>query len=199
MPSIEQSIKNHFSRVFQSSDWGLFKEVSDINLAEAAMLKKKSFKSVPQSQRLLIRNTRKRLLIGIGTELLLKAVYLKSGYSINKPLPAVRGIKPPFKLDEVEQAQLDPNETYTFAQLTDHLKHVFNRPLPTHVLDGLKIAKVFRNKEGHMVTRSHTFDPSSYRRIEAALTEIYEYAFSETLTVRFSFERGENGAWKITY
>ncbi len=197
MPSLEQSVKDQFAKVFASRDWRLFKEVAEINLAEAAMLKKSSFKMVAQNRQLLIRNTRKRLLIGIGAELLLKAVYLKSGYGINKPQDTALGIKLPFKLAQVAQGQLNPNDTFTLAQLTDQLKKVVQFPKPDFVLDGLRIAKVFRNKEGHVVTQSHKFDPSSYTAIESALVEIYACAFSENLTVRFSFAVGEKGAWRV--
>jgi hypothetical protein len=161
------------------------------------MLKKASFVEVAQNRQLLIRNARKRLLIGIGAELLLKAVYLKSGYCINKPQDTAVGLKPPFKLVGVEQAQLDPNDTFTLAQLTGQLKKVLQLPKPDFVLDGLRIAKVFRNKEGHVVTQLHRFDAASYRAIEAAFVEIYACAFGETLTVRFSFEVGEKGAWRV--
>lgn len=197
MPSLEQSVKDQFAKVFAARDWRLFKEVAEINLAEAAKLKKSSFKAVAQNRQLLIRNTRKRLLIGIGAELLLKAVYLKSGYGINRPLDTAVGPKLPFKLADVAQGQLDPNDTFSLAQLTDQLKKVIQLPRPDFVLDGLRIAKVFRNKEGHVVTQAHRFDPSSYRAIEAALVEIYACAFNEALTVWFSFAVGEKGAWRV--
>jgi len=59
-------VKSQFARVFASSDWRLFKEVAEINLAEATMLMKKSFPRVARRRQL-----------GIGTELLFKASYLK--------------------------------------------------------------------------------------------------------------------------
>lgn len=197
MPSLEQSVKDQFARVFASRDWRLFKEVAEINLAEAAMLKRSSFKGVPQNRQLLTRNARKRLLIGIGAELLVKAVYLKSGHGINRPRDAAAGPKLPFKLADAAQGQLDPNDTFTLAQLTDQLRKVVQLSKPDVVLDGLRIAKVFRNKEGHVVTRSHRFDPSSYRAIEASIVEIYACAFGEALTVRFSLAVGEEGAWRV--
>lgn len=195
--SLEQSVKDQFAKVFTSNDWGLFKEVAEINLAEAAMLKKSSFKGVEQKRQLLIRNTRKRLLIGIGSELLLKAVYLKTGHSINKPLSPGKDLNLPFKLAKDIQGQLNSNDTFTFNQLTDHLKNVLVLPNPDLVLNGLKIAKVFRNKEGHVVTSLHKYDPLSYRAIEAAFIEIYARAFDEKLTVRFSLEAGEKGVWCV--
>lgn len=196
MPSLEQSVKDQFAKVFTSRDWRLFKRVAEINLAEAALLKRSSFKAVAEDQQLLIRNTRKRLLIGIGAELLLKAVYLKTGYAINKPQSSIAGLNLPFKLTD-SQGQLDPNETFTLAQLTDQLKKVIQLPNPDVALNGLRIAKVFRNKEGHVVTRLHRYDPSSYRAIEAALVKIYARAFNEALHVRFCVAVGEKGAWHV--
>ena len=196
-PSTEQSVKEHFAKVFQCEDWSLFREVAEINLCEAAHLRKLAFPDVPRRRRLLIRNIRKRLLIGIGVELLLKAVYLKSGKGINKPLNKEAGLQLPFALEQVQVDQLDPNETYTLAQLIDCLPKVVNLQAKASVLNGLKVAKVFRNKEGHVVSQSHDYVAAEYRSIEQALVELYRDVFSETLTVRFSFTVGERGAWKI--
>jgi hypothetical protein len=198
-PSIEKSVKDQFAKVFSSGDWKLFKDVAEINLVEAATLKKSSFKTVKQSQQLLIRNIRKRLLIGIGAELLLKSIYLKSDYGINKPLSRDAGskLKLPFKLAEVAQDQLDPNDTFTLSQLIEQLSKVLHLPDTDILLDGLRIAKVFRNKEGHVVTKSHVFVPSNYRAIETALIEVYARAFDEKLTVHFSIADGEKDAWRV--
>lgn len=59
------------------------------------------------------------------------------------------------------------------------------------------VLPALRNKEGHVVTQAHQFDPASYRAIEAALVELYASVFHEHLTVRFSFERRERGAWRV--
>jgi hypothetical protein len=95
MPSLEQSVKSQFAKVFSSSDWPLFKEIAEVSLMEAAYLRKLDFKKVPDNRKLLVRNSRKRLLIGVGAELLLKAVNLKNGYCINKP-PRGSGLAFPF-------------------------------------------------------------------------------------------------------
>ncbi len=197
MPSLEQSVKDQFAKVFMTRDWRLFKDVAEANFAEAAAIRKSSFKTVAESRRLLVRNTRKRLLIGIGAELLVKAVYLKSGYGINKGKNKSSGIKPPFKLDHVDLSELNPNDTFTFAQLTEQLNKVVQFPKGSNALDGLRIAKVFRNKEGHVVTGSHRFDPSNYRTIESTLVDIYACAFNEILTVRFSVANREKGQWSV--
>ena len=84
MPSIEESIKEQFSKIFLLSDCPLFKCVAEVNIEEAVHLKKSDMR-VEEPWRLLARNARKRLLIGVGVELILKAVYLKNGYCINVP------------------------------------------------------------------------------------------------------------------
>lgn len=198
MASVEQTAKEHFAKVFVKDDWTLFKEMADINFAEAATLTKSTFRKIPEQRRLLVRNVRKRLLIGIGTELLIKAAYLKSGYAINKLQDSASGPKCPYRLADVEPQQLNPYDTFTLAQLTDQLRKVLPLSSPTSVLEGLRVAKVFRNKEGHVVTRTHRFDPSSYQAIERALVEIYSCAFGEDLSVRFAVAHGERGTWRVS-
>ena len=72
-------VEQQFERQFACTDWKLFKHMADANLSEAAQLKKKDMRRSAVSS-LLARNVRKRLLIGIGVELLLKAAFLKAGY-----------------------------------------------------------------------------------------------------------------------
>jgi hypothetical protein len=195
MSSIEQSIKAGYAKLFSASDWSLFKEFADSYLREAAYLKKKDL-GVAEKLKLLARNSRKRMLIGIGTELLLKAAYLKNGYAINKPA-AKSTLVFPFTLKSVATAKVKLTETETFMlnDLIEHFHQVIQLPHPGVVRKGLRIAKVFRNKEGHVVTSAHTFDQSNYRDIEASLTLIYRVAFGQTLTVRFSVAPNEKAAW----
>ncbi|HYV03158.1 MAG TPA: hypothetical protein VFB82_01145 [Blastocatellia bacterium] len=165
-------------------------------MSEAAFLKKSAFK-VAVDKKLLVRNSRKRLLIGVGTELLLKAVFLKAGYCINKPEDDEATLKLPFTPALARGVPLNASRTYTFDSLIGQLKKIVNLQNPALVLGGLRIAKVFRNKEGHVVTSKHNFDPSSYRAIERALIELYADAFDEKLKVRFSFAPKEKGAWQV--
>lgn len=197
MATIEQSIKEQFSKIFTSKDWQLFKEIAEINLKEAVFLKKSDFKLVAEPKRLLIRNIRKRLLIGIGVELLLKAIYLKSGFAINRPLAPSADLKLPFKLENLDLTRLNANDTFTLAILVDQLKTVVPTPNAEAMLNGFRIAKVFRNKEGHVVTKAHKYDSKNFREIEKALVEFYAQAFGETLIIRFSFAVGEHGIWRI--
>ena len=73
MPTVEQTVKADFARVFVQADWDLFKAMAEFHLERAARLKKTDMKYVPRRWRLLARNAQKRLFIGIGTKLLLKA------------------------------------------------------------------------------------------------------------------------------
>jgi len=200
-PSLEQSVKDQFATVFTAPDWKFFKEMAEYSFSEAAILKKLDFKGVPAHRRLLVRNSRKRLLIGIGAELLLKAIYLKGGYCINKlhKPPKDCGLKIPFKPAEAVAAglTLDAADTLTLNELIASLKNVVTLQKSTVVTDGLRIAKVFRNKEGHVVTSVHAFDPASYRAIEKALISLYEDAFHECLSVRFSIAN-ERAVWETT-
>src|SRR3989304_10460812 len=82
MSSIEQEVKQQFARVFTRQDWSLFKRMADYYLRSAVFLRTWDVKP-PKDLKLLARNCQKRLFIGIGTELLLKAIYLKHGFSIN--------------------------------------------------------------------------------------------------------------------
>lgn len=196
MPSLESSVKSQFARIFRKSDWPFFKEMAEFSFSEAAFLKKDDFKKLPRNRRLLVRNSRKRLLIGIGTELLLKALYLKAGYSINQPKDGAKAkLTFPFRHAAAAGVTLDDANTYMLDILIKKIREIV-KPSDPEVTDGLNIAKVFRNKEGHVVTPTHQFAPESFRAIERALVELYEIGFEERLRVRFSFAPNEKAAWK---
>jgi hypothetical protein len=194
--SIEKSTKSQFERTFAQQDWKLFKEMADALLADAAFLKKSSFTRVRDELKLLARNSRKRLLIGIGVELLLKSVYLNRGYCINKPQDPKSAPKFPFTIAVANGVQLKKDDTYLLGELIPQLKKVVTLREPGVVTDGLNVAKVFRNKEGHVVTPSHQFVPDSYRLIEKSLSSLYADAFAERLTVRFALAPNETAVWK---
>lgn len=197
VPSIEQSVKAQYAKVFRSPDWELFKHMADTLFHEAAFIRTSDMRFAT-SERLLARNARKRLLIGVGTELLLKAIYLKKGFGINKTLNGVTAPAFPFALCDADTDSLDCTDTFTLAKLIDHLSRVLTLTDKEIVLKGLRIAKVFRNKEGHVVVASHKFDATNYRDIEAALVLLYVQAFGEVLTARFSLAPNEAAAWRIS-
>jgi hypothetical protein len=197
MPSPEQIVKDQFARIFESADWPLFKEVAEANLLEAAKLKRAAFPHVRPKLRLLVRNARKRLLIGVGIELLLKSIYLKQGYAINQPKKGVLGLELPFRLTDAQGDDLDPNQTYTLAPLIDKLGTIVTLRGAKTIDEGLRIAKVFRNKEGHMVTAAHKFEPESYKTIAQSLVRIYDEVFGQKLVLNFSLAPNENGVWRV--
>lgn len=197
MLTVEQSVKAQFAKVFQTSDWQLFKRIGEANIREAAYVKKSDM-HVESSLRLLARNCRKRLLVGVGVELLLKAVYLKTGYCINKPRDSRKALTFPFRHTDAVGTTLVDDQTFELNELIQHLPKVVQMHDQAVTLKGLRIAKVFRNKEGHGVTRRHAFDASNYRDMETSLIELYRDAFSERLSVRFSLAPSESALWRIS-
>jgi len=196
MASIEQSIKSQFAKVFVASDWCLFKKIAESNLREAAGLLKRDM-PIETSLRLLARNARKRLLIGIGVELLLKAVYLKQGYMINKP-PSGSELKFPFSAQDAAEERLIPDQTFMLNDLVEKLPKILVMLDGKQTLKGLKIAKVFRNKEGHVITTAHIFDAANYTDIAASLSALYRDAFREKLSVRFAIAQKEKAVWRVS-
>lgn len=195
MTSIENEVRSQFKRVFCQSDWRLFKSMAESLLKDAATLKKDDMR-IEEPLKLLARNSRKRLLIGIGVELLLKAVYLKQGFVINKRR---QGTQQLLRFDQATAESLDDSNTFTLNFLIQHLRSdkVVQLDDKDSTLKGLRIAKVFRNKETHMVTPRHTFDESNYEDIATSLCSLYRDAFSEELSVRFSLAPNERGYWRV--
>ena len=142
---------------------------------------------------LLARNVRKRLLLGLGTELLLKAAFLNAGYAIN-----LRAGKPPFpvKFGDIADAELKP-KTASLDDCIKNLAKVLPRQDLQEAKEGLMIARAFRNKEAHSVLAAHRFDPETYRIIEAALKAVYRGAFGEALSVTIAMTKDDRAAWRI--
>lgn len=198
MPTVEQEMKQQFARLFVAQDADLFKRMADYYFRSAAFLRTSDI-DIAQDLKLLARNCQKRLFIGIGTELLLKAIYLRSGFSINRIKDDQPGAPAfPFTFDQVAGFTQAPDRTYMLDQLIEKLYLVPTVAGVRGITRGLKIAKVFRNKEGHGVLRTHTFDPTNYRDIEKALVALYHSAFGQTLDLRFSVADGEKSAWSLS-
>jgi hypothetical protein len=197
MPSVEQRVKAEFAKLFRTRDWCLFKKIGEANLREAAYLKKSDMAVEPKLQ-LLARNCRKRLLIGVGVELLLKAIYLKRGWRINKPQGEAKAPKFPFKTLGADATNLAKDNTFGLNELIQQLPKVLQMQDKTATLKGLMIARVFRSKVGHVVTAHHGFEPSNYRDVETSLVNLYRDAFAENLSVRFSLKPGEPANWRVS-
>ncbi len=197
MTNIERLVKAQYECIIECNDWTAFLRVAEYYLATAAKLKIPDINT--ESNRLLIRNIQKRLFIGIGCELLLKAFYLKNGYGINKPKRGKTGEGKwqLYKLNEVNRNCLKPDDTFSMNFLLDHLKNGPHlRGLPT-IERGFRIAKVFRNKEGHVAVFKHEFDAANYSDIESALELFYREAFSKKLEIQFSMEPHEPDKFEV--
>jgi hypothetical protein len=191
--SYEARVKEQYARYFAPDDAAAFKTIAEYYLRQASKLKKKDIQA--EDFRLPIRDMQKRLFIGLGCELLMKAYFLRNGYCINKPVsPGVA--RPPHRLEEINPAEFRAEETFTFNELLDQLPKIIIFKDHRQIMRGFKIAKVFRNMEGHAAVYGQKFDPQHYRDIEAGLTSFYYEAFSEAMKIRFSFQADEKSSFK---
>ena len=180
MKTTEQEIKAQYAKVFTKKDWRTFKNVADWYFRKSAILKKKHIDS-EKKYKLLIRNIQKRLYLGIGTELLIKACYLKSGLAINKPIDPKKYNSVVIQLDIVDVKELEATNTFTLDPLLINLNGIFKFDDWNSIERGLKILKVFRNKEGHVAVNSHEYKKENYVDIEQSIIAIYKKVFDETL------------------
>ena len=196
----ERSIKDQYAKLFERSDWSVFKKSADYYMETAAKILTEDITYGEDYLKLLRRNVQKRLFVGIACELLLKAFYLKNGYCINKLKQGstIKG-KYPFKIEQIIKEEFKDDDTLSFKQLIDKMYTINDFGDKKDVIDkGLRIAKVFRNKEGHVVVLWHDYDPQNYRDIEASLIAFYKKTFSENLSLRFSVGDGEKALFNIT-
>ena len=195
--SIEQDVKSRFSAWFSEEDWKRFKAVSELYYQRAVYLMKDDINffisTSNKDSRLLARNIQKRLDIGIATELLIKSYYLKDGYMINLVKEKNKNMRnfPFLQTEDKEKFQI--NNTFTLNDLIENLGKTKEFKEIDIIKEGFRIAKVFRNKEGHVVTKNHLYESTDYDKIENALVAFYKEAFLEELSIRFSFEHGEDG------
>ena len=196
--SLEQEIKNQYSKIFSAElkDWTPFKQMADYYLKTSAHLLTDNIDS-PEPLKLWLRNVQKRLSIGIATELILKAIYLKNGYNINKPNDGIK-IGFPSKIKSLTKQELNPSDTYGLNILIQHISKIIDLDENSEkIMEGLKISKVFRNKEGHVAVHWHNFERKDYDRIEFSLTELFRLGFNEDLNFKISIAKNEIGKFEI--
>lgn len=196
--NIEPEIKKQFSKVFLSTDWRNFKLLADYYFETSAKILKKDI-GIADPYKLMGRNIQKRLFIGIGTELLLKSLFLKNNYCINRVKKNKSpNLKVPTIFTDIQDTEiLNPSDTFTLNTLIDSISKVFISDNPQKLIKGLKIAKVFRNKEGHVVVLWHTADRQNYTDIEDSIIEIYKNGFNQKLNFKISFLEDEVASFKI--
>jgi hypothetical protein len=197
--SIEREIKNQYAKFFLEEDWSIFKSTAEFYLENASKVLTKDINFSEEYLKLLRRNVQKRLYIGIACELLLKAFYLKNGYCINKPKKHTASHSTfPYEMENIDQGDFKDDDTITFNKLMEKLYTIKDFGKDKQIIDkGLRIAKVFRNKEGHVVVLWHEYDPQNYRDIENSLIAFYKIAFSENLKLKFSVGNGEKAIFEI--
>jgi hypothetical protein len=195
---IEPQIKKQYSKIFKFSDWQTYKLMADYYFETAAKILKKDIK-IDEIFQLMGRNIQKRLFIGIGTELLLKALFLKNSYCINRvKRNKTPNLKRPTLFTAIQDNKiLDPANTYTLSVLIDNISEIITTTDQKMLEKGLKIAKVFRNKEGHVAVLWHKPDRQNYTDIENSIIEIYEKGFDESLDFQISFLDGEIAKFQI--
>lgn len=193
----EKDIKSQFERFFIQSDWRQFKLVAEYYLKKAAFIKNKDIDKEFVHQ-LLIRNIQKRLSIGIACELILKALYLKKGFCINFPKNSRRYNKFPYKFENVDKSDFRIDRTYSLYDLITNLGKIDNIISIKQIKIGLQTARIYRNKEGHVVTLFHDYNRKNYDDIEKALKYLYVECFNEKLQIKFSLEANEKAEFKIT-
>ncbi|PHS60287.1 MAG: hypothetical protein COB12_13460 [Flavobacterium sp.] len=196
--SLEQEIKKQYSKIFSADfkDWIPFKQMADYYLKTSAHLLTNDIDS-PEPLKLWLRNVQKRLSIGIATELLLKAIYLKNGYNINKPINGIQ-LDFPINIQGLDTHKLNPSETYGLNMLIQHLSKIIELEQNSEsIMEGLKISKVFRNKEGHVAVHWHNFERKDYDRIEFSLIELFRLGFNENLNFKISIAKNEVGKFEI--
>lgn len=171
--------------------------MADHYFSVAALLRKSDIRGAG-SKKLLLRNIQKRLFIGVGAELLLKSVFLKSGFYINVP-------KKPKEMNETAPHIFEQHPSHLFSSSRTQSMHFLIKNLATvaqvkddSVNKGLRIAKVYRNKEAHVVTKSHEYVTEDYRMIEKSIITIYKEIFYQDLTLRFSIGMNEPGEFSTT-
>jgi len=186
----EQRIKSQFSKVFKTSDYVPFKQTADYYLKVAATIKRENIEA-PDVLKLWFRNVQKRLFIGIATEMLLKAIFLKNDFNINKSKKKKR-INFPEKIKNLNESDLTPTDTYTLGQLIGELKKVILKNDDYEkIIEVLNICKVFRNKEGHVAVHWHEFEIEDFQKIEYSIKRLYEIGFSEIIDFEISMTKNQ--------
>ncbi|MCO1335940.1 hypothetical protein MO867_16525 [Microbulbifer sp. OS29] len=197
MSQVVNEVKAQFARVLKPSDSEHLLEVADYHFEEAAKLKKRDIRFA--RKKLLIRNSMKRLHIGIGVELALKAAFLRKGVCVNKfstnPPPQGLENNPIHQFDVLDLSQITPNNTFTMGALINKYAQVMKVAVNQEFTDGLMIAMTFRNKEGHSSFLNHEFEPNNYRLIENSVKRVYREVFNQELELLISMTAQETGVF----
>ena len=192
-------VKAQYAKILTAEDSDWFKKVAEYYLKTAANLKNEDIKPYNGIRSLLFRNAQKRLYLGIGCELLLKAYYLKEGYCINEIRDTFgNGYRlPTNKLADVADIHRNPNNTFQINTLITQL-HSVGVTVEPHIRRGFQIAMTFRNKEGHITSKKHEFADENYRDVEKAFIDFYRQAFNQKLSFRIFMKAKDKAVFRIS-
>ena len=108
------------------------------------------------------------------------------------------------QIGSIQSNDLIPSEKFTFDKLISALPRLEktrlnndNHRVPVEITEGLKIAKVFRNKEAHIITDTHQYNDDDYGKIEDCMKRIYFDWFGEQLEFQISFSKNETEKFEI--
>ena len=137
--------------------------------------------------------------------MILKSYYLKNGFYINKQINKRDKGKIAFKFIELDSRDIDQQKTIEFnlliqglAELERKIQNKKRVIIDTDIRNSLNIAKVFRNKEAHIITKGHKYNSQDYDEIEKGIIKIYNNWFNEKLDFKISFENNELWEFNIT-
>ncbi|MFA0081647.1 hypothetical protein AB4383_06375 [Vibrio breoganii] len=196
MTELVNEVKDQFARILRQEDWEHLLEVAEYHFETAAKLRKKNIRY--GSKKLLLRNSMKRLHLGIGVELALKSAYLRKGICINKLNNEAGTLEksPIHLLSTLDDSQINPKDTFTLGSLIDKYSEVFEVEQNRELTVGLQIAMTYRNKEGHTSFPSHDFVESNYTDISKAVITLYKEAFGKDLKFTIAMKARDKGVFK---
>jgi len=185
--------KDNFSKIYKEKHWSLFKENAD----KFFDFFREIYTNLPNIRgmnKACQEELKARIFLGIGCELLLKAVYLKNGYLINlidkgKLKKLGKNIDKPYKISKVPFEYINKDGTEGLRYYLDKLEIFFDgmsrEKCNAYVKKGLEIVKLWRNKEAHIGRGYHSEDITNWIDIRSSLTEIYKVVFGEKLKPLF--------------
>lgn len=153
-----ESVERLYCKVYGKEDYKLFKknaekffslfrEYSSTN--KTTSLTKKGLKKFIRDELI------SRIFLGIGCELLVKSVYLKKGYLINRVLNKPENKVFPYRMKVITIENIDSGNTEFFRKLNSNLHKLMPKRVKLHdynrlIKKGLEIARIWRNKDTHI-------------------------------------------------
>ena len=197
MSNVINEIHSQYTCLLMPDDWLAFRQLAEYHFKIAAKLHKADLELADAPKSML--HSVKRLHIGVGFELILKAAYLKNGKCINV---FNRGIEHPHKAPIHDMANMDKTilnakETYSLSLLIQNYSATFNRLADKRFADGLRVAYLFRSKEGRIACPEQDYNDELYQLVSDAIIKLYQDAFDIELDFQIAIKRKDKGVFKV--